>query len=393
MPTTLPSVRVLANAARRRLWGMVGLAQERSDTTSGLALSPSERHFSDYQRAPLKLRFASHTGGVAAWQNEARAKLAELVGYGRPSASVQTTRPEIFPLPNGFVRRRFYLKARDGVDIPVHLVAPSTPSPDAPVMICLQGTNSGAHLSWGEKRYPADVDVKLREYDFAIQAAQRGYLAVAIEQACFGERTERRIDPRSSAPCVDATMHAILLGRSLLGERCSDVSAVVGWLIEQAGPLGIEPDRIFMMGHSAGGSVALFSTALDERTAGVMACGCLGSIRDTIGRRRDNQGQNVIPGILNWMEMADVVALIAPRPFVSVAGTSDHIWPSAGALGVAEEARAAYASYGAETALLAVEAEGEHRFRPQLSWDAWAKALSYSQRQPRPAGPQLALRS
>jgi hypothetical protein len=88
---------------------------------------------------------------------------------------------------------------------------PDTPRP---IMICLQGTNTGAHLSWGDVRFPDDIDKKQRGYDVAVQAAKRGYLAVAIEQSCFGERSERQIVPRSAAPCIDATLHAMLLGRS-----------------------------------------------------------------------------------------------------------------------------------------------------------------------------------
>ena len=236
------------------------------------------------------------------------------------------------------VRRRIYLAAGAGVDIPVHLIEPAGAAGDGhatrPVMICLQGTNTGAHLSWGEVRFPDDIDKKSRGYDLAIQAAKHGYLAVAIEQACFGERGERQIRPRSASPCIDATLHAMLLGRSLLGEHCSDVSAVIDWIVAERESLRADPQRIHIMGHSSGGTTAMHAAALDPRIAAVLACGCLGFIRDTFGRRRDDSGAAVIPGVLNWMESADVVGLIAPRPFVTVAGETDHIWPASGAAAV-----------------------------------------------------------
>ena len=62
------------------------------------------------------------------------------------------------------------------------------------------------------------------------QAVARGYIAVCIEQLCFGERRELALTPRSADPCVDAFHHALLTGRTLLGERMSDVSAVIDWL-------------------------------------------------------------------------------------------------------------------------------------------------------------------
>lgn len=342
-----------------------------SGTPPGIALSPSARHFADYETASLVLRFSAQSEDVSGWQTTARAKLAELSGYRRESKPPKVTHESTFPLPEGLSRRVVYLNVRTGVDIPVHLIGPSGPRQRRPVMICLQGTNSGAHLSWGEARFPADHALVGQGYDLAIQAAKRGYLAVAIEQSCFGERTERQIDPRSAAPCVDATMHSILLGRSLIGERSSDVSAVIGWLEAEHESLGIDVKNIHIMGHSSGGSVALFAAALDTRIGAVLACGCVGYIRDTIGRRRDDQGQNVIPGILNWLEMADIVGLVAPRVFVTVAGETDHIWPAAGCVSVIDEAKAIYAKYNTTDRLLCVTEPGSHKFRPEASWRAF----------------------
>jgi dienelactone hydrolase len=168
----------------------------------------------------------------------------------------------------------------------------------------------------------------------------------------------------------------MLLGGSLVGERCSDVSAVIDWVLAQHAALRIDPKRIHAMGHSSGGTIAMFSAALDPRITAVLACGCVGFIRDTIGRRRDDNGQAVIPGILNWMEMADVVGLIAPRPFVTVAGDIDHIWPAAGAEAVTAEAKAVYSALRATEFIDCISAPGGHSFRPEQSWQAFANVLA-----------------
>ena len=370
--------RVLAMALRHRLRRLLGRPVNAfADTPAGLALSPSARHFADYGYAPLGLRFQSlRPADAQAWQRQARGKLAELAGYRREAVRPQSVGEDRFVLPNGLERRRIYLRVREGVDIPIHLIAPPDAAGPMPVMLCLQGTNSGAHISWGEARFPADLEKADGDYAIALQAAQRGYLAIAIEQSCFGERSERQIKPRSAAPCVDATMHALLLGRSLLGERCSDVSAAIDWLQAEAGALRIDASRIHAMGHSAGGSVALFAAALDERISAVMACGCIGYIRDTIGRRRDDQGQNVIPGILNWLEMGDILGLVAPRILVSVAGEGDPIWPAEGARAAFAEAAEIYAALGASERLSLLAEPGGHRFRPGPSWQALQSILN-----------------
>jgi len=371
----------ISMAVRRRVQRLAGgRADPFADVPAGLNLSPSARHFHDYGRAPLRLRFASGAfTDAAAWQQQARAKLAELAGFEPPAAVPEIAARQTFPLPGGLTRERLYLRARAGVDIPIHLIGPAaTPAGLRPVMLCLQGSNTGAHNSWGEKKFPADFEKAGDDYAIALQAAARGYLAVAIEQSCFGERAERQISPRSEAPCVDASMHAFLLGRSLLGERCSDVAAVISWLEAQSGTLGIDLRQLHAMGHSSGGSVALFAAALDPRIQAVLACGCIGFLRETIGRRRDNQGQNVIPGILNWMEMGDILGLVAPRALVSIAAEADPIWPAGGAAAVFAEASEIYRKLGSDNSLKLTVVSGAHHFRPLPSWAGFFSVLQES---------------
>lgn len=350
------------------------------DTPPGLALSPSDRHFADYADAPMRLRYDA-SAGAKAWQRAAREKLVEISGFmaERPVPTAVVHREHL--LPGGGRRRAVYLRVRAGLDIPVNILHPAASAAGpVPVMICLQGTNSGAHLSWGEVRFPADIEKAERTHDIARQAASRGYLAVVIEQSCFGERSELKIRPRSAAPCVDATMHAILLGRSLLGERCSDVSSVIDWLVAERSALGLDPSRIHVMGHSAGGSSALFAAAMDDRISAVLASGCVGFVRDTIARRRDDQGQNVIPGFLRWMELDDVLGLVAPRALLCVSGTGDPIWPAHGAEAVVRGAAAVYRELGAERRLRLAIHGGGHELRPDVAWQAFAGLLDAQER-------------
>jgi fermentation-respiration switch protein FrsA (DUF1100 family) len=244
-------------------------------------------------------------------------------------------------------------------------------------MLCLQGTNAGAHLSWGEARMPPDPVKIAAGLDFARQAVGHGYVAVCVELRCFGERRERALSPRSADPCIDAFLHGLLLGRTLVGDNAGDVSAVVDWLV--AGGLApgpaIDPARLHVLGHSAGGTVAVHAAALDQRLAAVIASGCLGPIRDTIAVRRVSSGQNNIPGQLNWFELSDVVALCAPRPVLAVSGERDHIFPFAGTARVVADARPVYEALGAPARLRALSIPGGHRFDPGRTWPAFLALL------------------
>ena len=344
----------------------------------GMRLSPSESHFADYDTVPLSLSWShAATAEPAEWQQVAREKLVQLTGY-RGSHTVPTAQHvEVHRIDDKLLRRRQYLRVAAGRDVPVTLVWSSEQVANLlPVMICLQGTNSGAHLSWGEVRMPADPINIARGADIALQAARRGYLAVCVEQSCFGERRERHLIRRSHTPCIDAANHALLLGRCLVGERTSDVSAVVDWLLARDHGLQINAEQLHIMGNSSGGTTALYTAALDERITAVLSCSCIGFVRDSIACRGDSEGQNVIPGILQWLELDDVIALCAPRPFLTVSGRVDHIWPYNGAAAAVDSARRVYRAMDAGTSVSAVPADGGHGFYPDIAWPAFEQIVA-----------------
>ncbi|MFP6758589.1 MAG: alpha/beta hydrolase family protein [Alphaproteobacteria bacterium] len=323
------------------------------------------------------LALSWHGGDPLAWQNHLRAKLKDLMGVpagdGVPTVTHQDA-PQTDT--GGRTRQRWYLRAFAEVDVAVDIVWPGDAAGPLPVMLCLQGTNSGAHLSWAEARMPPDPVKIASGLDFAHQAVARGYAAVCIEQRCFGLRREQELDRASADPCVDAFHHALLFGRTLLGDRVGDVLRVIDWLANGGAGLDLDLARLHALGHSAGGTVALHAAALDDRIGALIASGCVGPIRDTLLARGDRAGQNTIPGQLNWFELADVVALCAPRPVLAVSGVNDHIFPSAGVEKVVADATAVYEALGAGDQLVAVAQTGGHRFDQKVIWPAFETLLA-----------------
>jgi dienelactone hydrolase len=371
-------LRTLALAIKRRIRNSLGSEVDPYPARpEGIHLSPSECHILDYDAAPLRLSW-QNTGDkdAALWQKTARAKLAELSGYSMTEEIAEARHERSHEMANNLIRKSCYLRIGAAHDIPVHMIYnPDLPGP-LPVMICLQGTNSGIHLSWGDVRLPMDVERIARGSENALQAAARGYMAVAVEQSCFGERRERHLAKTSSDPCIDAANHALLLGRTLLGERASDVSAVITWLAGAGHGLSLDLARLHIMGNSSGGSTALYASALDARVRAALVGGSVGYMRDTIGRRQDSSGQNVVPGVLNWLEMDDIIALSAPRPMLIFAGKEDHIWPYAGAAAVAESARSVYRALAAPDNLQTAAAEGGHSYHPNVAWPAFEALMA-----------------
>lgn len=340
---------------------------------AGVELNGSAHHQAAYEMAPRQMAWRQSDGeDPAKWQAMARTKLAELCGYDTGRETPNIVNEATVPLEDGLTRRVVYLHAGAALDIPVSIVFDGNVTNSKGCMICLQGTNSGAHLSWGETRLPADPLKIAAGGDFARQAVARGYIAICVEQRGFGERRELAIKGATSS--VTAANHAYLLGRSLVGERASDVSTVVDWL--ESGPAEVPGDTgpIYVMGSSSGGTSAVYAAALDERLSGVIASGCIGYIGETI-LQRYNEGQAVVPGILNYFEFDDVVSLIAPRPFVGVSGQSDHIFPFEGCDQVVQSAADLYRALGAENSLTAVSGTGGHRFYPEIAWPAFEQVL------------------
>lgn len=368
------SLAVYKAAALARLRRMFGRGDDPyAPLPAGTMLSPSLGIRTAYRDMPRALGFdtVSHQN-PADWQRQARAKLIELTGYHlvRSMPDVTVEMPEE-NLGNGIVRRSFYLRVRPDTDLPVHLIYKSGHSAPAPVFLHLAGSTSGIHLAWGGTRVPIDHQRLSIGADMARQAAERGYLAVAIEQAGYGERGERHLRKPTANRTIDAASHLLLLGRTLMGDGASDVSSAIDWVLSNDCPVNALKDQVFLFGHSAGGTVAQYAAALDTRIAGVLASGSVGPVRDTIGARGAGGGDGIVPGLLNWFDSQDLVALTAPRTFIGLSGTGDHIYPYSGVETVIAAARPFYGKMGVEEAVQAVAADGPHQYYAEASWAAW----------------------
>ena len=152
-------------------------------TPGDTRLSPSLANRRAARDAALALAWRNVGGEVADWQARARRKLGELMG-GAAGAGAPTVTHQDAPRDDdaGRTRQRWYLRVLPEVDVAVDIVRPREARGPLPVMLCLQGTNSGAHLSWGETRMPPDPVKIASGLDFAHQAVARGYVAVCIER-------------------------------------------------------------------------------------------------------------------------------------------------------------------------------------------------------------------
>ncbi|MCQ2430978.1 MAG: acetylxylan esterase [Clostridia bacterium] len=304
---------------------------------------------------------------IADWQKCAREKLAALVGLDEIEPYRTDARLEIefdrICEEEGFREIRFRFYSEENVSVPCHLVQPLGAEKPLPVVICLQGHSKGMHISLGRPIYPGDEETcHGGDRDFCVRAVKEGVCAIAMEQRCFGESggTEKGPD------CRQAAMRAILLGRTLIGERVWDIMRLID-VIEQNFTEICDKDKIMCLGNSGGGTATVYASALETRIRFAVPSCAVCRFADSIGAMMHCEC-NFVPGIAKVFDMGELCGLIAPRKLVVVSGHNDPIFPLDGAKACVAEAKRIYTALGAPDNIAHVVGDGAHRF---YAGDAW----------------------
>ncbi len=298
---------------------------------------------------------------VSAWQANARSRLEKLLGLPFEQVDPQT---EIGPAveKDDCTRIRFVFRSEREVLVPCVLLLPKRINYKLPLMVCLQGHSTGMHISLGEAKYDGDEEDIAGDRDFARQAVRRGYAALAIEQRAFGEcgGTEKGPD------CFHPAAQALLLGRTLIGERCWDIKRALDVVFE-AFPM-IDRSKVALMGNSGGGTATFYAAALYPDIGAAMPSCAFSGFLPSIGAQR-HCICNYVPGMINEFDMAELAGMIAPRPLVIVSGRFDGIFPLESAkeqFALAQELY--YSPIGAADSIKHVVGAQGHRF---YAADAW----------------------
>ena len=306
------------------------------------------------------------------WRSELREKLRELMGLPEPDGSelnVRTLWEEEDEL--GSITKLVFT-SEERADVPCYFCVPGAAVAPFTTVICLQGHTSGMHNSIGrafdDERRRIEVP---GDRDFAMSAMRHGFAALCIEQRGFGERVDSPREGGSATwGCHDPAMRALLLGRTLLGERVFDVDRAIDYL-ESRGDIA----TVGLVGNSGGGTVSIYAAALLERVAFAMPSCSFATFKGSIFAIH-HCVDNFLPGILRWAECADVLGLFAPKPVVVVAGRDDDIFPLASVTAAYRQLERIYADAGAGNACALVVGEGGHRFYAEEGWGKMMELLT-----------------
>jgi len=201
------------------------------------------------------------------------------------------------------------------------------------------------------------------------------FITFVPEARGFGERekeSEKVSNPREEeeylTSCRKSSFNSMLLGHPIIGRKVWDIMRAIDYLQTRE---EVDPAKIACLGLSMGGTITMYTTAVEERIkVAVISC-YLNTFKDSIMAMEQCEC-NYLPEVLNYGEMYDICALIAPRPLLIESGKNDPIFPFYASEFAFNKVKKVYKSLGEEDKLAWDVFEGEHRFSGKMAFD-WLK--------------------
>lgn len=299
-----------------------------------------------YDSKPRQLAFRAQSAEeFAGWQHALRGKILDLLGIAGRAVPTSPRAELISVTDRGeYVEEKYALDVGEAVAAPMYVLVPKTAPPYRPIM-AFHGHDPSVQNILGNYPDEATATENLAVHgNWARELARKGFLVCAVEQRGFGERITGQINsPGYPISCRHLAFDYMMQGRTLLGERCWDGMVALSYVQNRA---DVVKGRMGCTGHSGGGTTTLWLTAVDERvTAAVVSC-YFNAFNDSI-LAMEHCECNYVPHILEYAEMGDLAALIAPRPLRFINGATDPIYPLAGAQAQLPVVEAAYTLLGA----------------------------------------------
>ena len=317
-------------------------------------------------------------GELSLWQQRAREKLTELLGLPLCQGETPSVVIDSTTIHEEFTEYRFDLETEPGYFVPCYLLIPNDGAEGHSLAICFGGHGSNMHITAGlpendlnraggeknvieNKRILADNP----ELNIAQFALRSGRAALVIESRAFGESGD------DQPSCTENAKTAILMGRTLIGERIHDAIRVLDYVLDS---FNINGDDVVATGYSGGGSLAFYLACLDERIAICAPCSSFCSYEKSIVDI-SHCLCNHIPGIRRDFEVGDLAGLIYPRALIIGAGESDPIFPFEGVLDSFELAKSLYFE-GDEGKIQLLTSPDGHLYYGDLLWSKIADKKS-----------------
>lgn len=344
--------------------------------------SPDTYHEKMFAEIKPELAF-DENADYDTWKKAVKEKLTELLGES-PVKVPLNVQIEWELEHETFKEIRFTYDTEPEMSVPCHLLIPHSAKKPCPVVICLQGHSTGMHRSMGRRMYEKDAkddqyekETGSQDRDFALQAVEEGLAALCVEQRGFGERISEKSISRNTywrTACHTPSMAALLLGRTMLGERVWDISRAIDALAEFK---EVDSENIGCMGNSGGGTATYYAACMDERIKIAMPSCSVCTFEESIGTMH-HCVCNYIPKMIKYFDMGDIACLIAPRKLVVVSGMTDGGFLIKGSMDAYRTIESVYRKAGCPDNCKQVVGEAGHRFYREPSWKVFKELAGWN---------------
>ena len=381
-----------------------GAAQDTRATGSHIGnLYPFVQKQAD--RATMELSFLrSEFRDLKPWQKLARAKVFEHMFYAPPPVAPD---PKLIRRVDrgDYFEESLTFNTTPDLRVPAYVLIPKSARLPAPGIVALH--DHGGFYLWGKEKliqfegeHPVLTEFRRRYYggnSTAVELAKRGYVVIVIDMFYWGER--RMIldgDPpefRDRPPVMTEQQIREFNRRSQQNEQLvarSLFTAGVTWpgvmlwddirtLDYLAGRPEVDRNRLGCVGLSVGGYRSLMLAALDERIKVAVSVGFMQSHPTQIRRNVINSTGLTfhLIGLLRYLDLPDLSALIAPRPALFINGSRDGLFNQEGLKAAYEKIGRCYTKANSAERQVCRLYDAPHEFNPQMQTEAWQWILKW----------------
>ncbi len=329
--------------------------------------------------ADTKPKLAADTASpeaFEAWRGRMRAKLSDLLGMGYMEMP-ESLNPQVLGMEKrpGHTRVKMTIATEPGEVMPFFLLLPDgiEPGERRPCVIAPHGHgSSGKDSPAGNARTEAVArQIAHYNYEYGVEAANRGFIALCPDARGFGERREKywqsddpEVELQSS--CAYLNSMGYPLGRTVAGMWAWDLMRLADYAATRA---DADMGRLACIGLSGGGLQTLYFTALDERVRCAVISGYFYGFRESL-LETFCCSCNYVPHLWEYADVSDIASLIAPRPLLIETGDEDDLNGKSNLGNVVpyvEKLRSAYALYGKSGELVHDIFHGPHRWHGEVS--------------------------
>ena len=305
------------------------------------------------------------------WREKTRRLLSGLLGLEKMEECDlhPITMEEAVTLPDGIRREHIRIQTEPDIWMTMYLLIPADADPNTRLFLCPPGHNgAGKYTVAGLGEYGAIKEkIEQYQYDYGMQLAKKGFVAVCPDCRGFGERREEVADAKDpvlglKGDCYWLAHMGEPLGIPVAGMLVWDLMRLIDYLELRN---EWDTEHIGCLGFSGGGMQTLYLAALDERIQYAVISGYMYGFRDALLTLNRNCSCNYIPHLWEHLDMGDIASLIAPRPLVIQSCRQDRLNGPRGIVNAVEQAAViekAYRLCHAEKLPLHDICEGGHQW-------------------------------